>query len=49
MGNAAPTAPETTAEAILSKARAIAESMTAKNWREKKAALVALLEMEEKL
>jgi integrase len=39
--NAAPVL-ETKPEEILSKARAIAESMTAKNWREKKAELLAL-------
>jgi integrase len=43
MGEAAPVENKRTPEAILSEARAIAESITAKNWREKKAALLALL------
>jgi len=36
-------APQTTPEATLSKARAIAASMTAKNWREKRAEMLALI------
>jgi hypothetical protein len=43
MGDTSPTAPEPTSAAILSEARAIAESITGKNWREKKAALLALV------
>ena len=43
MGDTSSTAPEPTPEAILSEARAIAESITGKNWREKKAALLALV------
>ena len=42
LGDAGTTAPQTTPEETLSKARAIVESMTAKNWREKKAELLAL-------
>jgi integrase len=44
MGNPAPPMPAFNLEATLSQARAMAEGMTAKNWREKKAALLALLE-----
>jgi hypothetical protein len=43
MGTAAATAPQTAPEDALSEARAIAESITGKNWREKKAALLALV------
>jgi hypothetical protein len=43
MGEAAPVEIKRTPEAILSEARAITESITGKNWREKKAALLALL------
>jgi integrase len=42
-GEAAPVETKRTAEAILSEARAIAESLTGKNWRGQKAALLALL------
>jgi integrase len=42
MGDAATTAAQTTPEVTLSKARAIVESMTAKNWREKKDEVLAL-------
>jgi len=43
IGEAAPVENERTPEAILSEARAITERLTGKNWREKKAALLALL------
>ena len=43
IGEAAPVESKRTPEAILSEARAIAESITGKNWREKKAGLLALL------
>jgi integrase len=43
MGETAPIENKRTPEAILSEARAIAESFTGKNWREKQAALLALL------
>jgi hypothetical protein len=43
MGDSAPVEIKRTPEAILSEARAIAENIGAKNWREKKAALLALL------
>jgi hypothetical protein len=36
LSDTATTAPQATSEETLSKARAIVESMTAKNWREKK-------------
>jgi integrase len=42
MGDNAATAPRIPPEETLSKLRAIAESMTAKNWREKKAEVLAL-------
>jgi len=42
MGDATKPGSQTSPEETLSKARAIAESMTAKNWREKKAELLAL-------
>jgi integrase len=43
MGQAAPAAPAVNAEEILTKVRVMAESMTAKSWHEKKAALLALV------
>jgi integrase len=43
MGTAGTTAPRTAPEDALSKVRAIVESITGKNWREKKAALLALV------
>lgn len=43
MGEAKPEAPKRDPEAILREARAIGQSITAKNWREKKDALLALL------
>jgi integrase len=43
MGNANAPAPEATPEAILSKARVLVESMTPKNWREKKAELLGVI------
>ena len=42
LGTAATTAAQTTPEETLSKARAIAASMTAKNWREKRTEMLAL-------
>ena len=42
LSDTATTAAQTTPEATLNKARAIVESMTAKNWREKKAEVLAL-------
>jgi integrase len=44
MGSPAPPVPAFNPEATLSQARATAEGITAKNWREKKAALLALLD-----
>jgi integrase len=43
MGEAKPVESKRTPEAILSECKAIAEGLTGKNWREKKAALQALL------
>jgi integrase len=43
MGETAPLETKRTPEAILSEARAIAESLTGKNWRKKKAVLLTLL------
>ena len=43
MGTAAATAPQTAPEDALSKVRTIAAGITGKNWREKKAALLALV------
>jgi integrase len=43
MGNDVPAAPETKPEENRSKARAIVESITAENWHEKKAELLAML------
>jgi integrase len=49
LGQAVPTAPALKSEEIQNQARAMAESMTAKNWREKKAALLVLLEDKRKV
>jgi len=43
IGEAVPVEIKRTPEAILSEARALTESLTAKNWRQKQAALLALL------